>query len=368
VANRIRILFACGGTGGHVFPAIAIAEEIEKKNSQIEILFVGTKNKIESRIVPERKFRFQTIWISGLQRNLSLTNLLFPLKVLVSLLQSFFILKKFRPSVVVGTGGYVCGPVVSVASLLNIPTVIHEQNSYPGITTRLLSKRATQVHLTFKVANNYLQRSDNIFVTGNPTRAELDTVNREEAMKYFGFDSSIEKKTLLVVGGSLGASTLNNAIVNLLDELTKNNVRLIWQTGKHQAKELQKISLKYSKNDLWLSAFIERMDYAYAIADMVLCRSGATTIAEITRLGKAAILVPYPFATANHQEENTKVLVKENAAEMILDKNVSTDLSEKIILLLNNDLRRKELETNCKRLGNPNAAKDIAEYVLKLAS
>jgi UDP-N-acetylglucosamine--N-acetylmuramyl-(pentapeptide) pyrophosphoryl-undecaprenol N-acetylglucosamine transferase len=368
VTKRVKILFAGGGTGGHLFPAIAIAEYIKKDFPETEILFVGTRNKIEANVVPQKGFVFQTIWISGLQRKLSFSNFLFPLKVIVSLMQSFFIIKKFHPNVVVGTGGYVCGPIVYVASLLKIPTVIHEQNSFPGMTTRLLSNKATQVHLTFEAARKYLKQTENIFVTGNPTRAELDNVNREDAIKYFGFDSYVEKKTLLVFGGSLGASAINNAVVNLLDELVQNNVRIIWQTGKNQIEELQKVSLNYSKNDLWISPFIERMDYAYAIADVVLCRSGATTLAEITRLGKASILVPYPFAAANHQVENANVLVSESAAEMLLEKNISTELREKIFSLLNNDEQRKELETNCRRLGKPNAGKEIAESIIALSN
>jgi len=368
VNKHLKIIFAGGGTGGHLFPALAIAEEVKNINPNAEILFLGTKGKIEANVVPKKGFRFQTIWISGFQRKFSLSNFLFPLKVFVSLMQSFFIIKKYQPNVVVGTGGYVCGPVAYVASLLNIPTLIHEQNSFPGITTRLLSSNATQVHLTFEVARKFLKRKDNIIVSGNPTRGELDNVNREDALKYFGFDSNNEKKTLLVFGGSLGAQTLNKAVLNLLDELDKNNIRLIWQTGKTQIEELQNGSLRYSKNELWISPFIERMDFAYAASDVVLCRSGATTLAELTRLGKASILVPYPFAAANHQVENAKMLLSENAAEMILDNNVSVELREKIFSLLNNDERRKELETNCKRLGKPNAGKEIAEHVIALAN
>jgi len=368
VNKALKIIFAGGGTGGHLFPAIAIAEEVKQLEPNAEILFVGTKGKIEANVVPKKGFQFHTIWIAGFQRKFSVSNFLFPLKVIVSLFQSYSIIKNFRPNIVVGTGGYVCGPIVYVASLLNIPTVIHEQNSFPGVTTRMLSNKATQVHLTFESAKKFLKRTDNVFVSGNPTRAELDNVNTEEALKYFGFDVHSDKKTLLVFGGSLGAATINNAVLNLLEELVKSNIRIIWQTGKNNVAEISSDVSKYLRHEIWIYPFIERMDFAYACADVVLCRSGATTLAEITRLGKASILIPYPFAAANHQEENAKVLLNENAAEMILDKNISTELREKIFSLLNDDERRKELETNCKRLGKPNAGKVIAESVIALAN
>lgn len=358
----VRIIFAGGGTGGHLFPAIAIANEIMNVQPDAEILFVGTKHKIEARVVPPLGFKFITIWISGFHRGLKLRNLLFPIKVLVSMVQAYKIIKQFKPSVVVGTGGYVSGPMLRMATMMNVPTLIQEQNSYPGVTTRMLAQKVNEVHLTFESSRKYIPRTEQVFVSGNPVREGLGSVQKNEALTYFGFDGQEQKRTILVFGGSLGAHTINNAVEQHLDELLRQNIRLIWQTGKEDIEHTQ----KYSSSNVWVSAFIDRMDYAYAASDLVICRAGATTIAELTMLGKPAILVPYPRAAANHQVENARSVVQSGAAEMVYDNDVQNKLLPVVCSLLNDD-RLQRMSDRSKKLGMPQAAKNIAQRVLTLA-
>lgn len=358
----MKVLFAGGGTGGHVFPAIAIADEVKKLQPSAEILFVGTKERIESRLIPQKGYMFRTIWISGFRRRLSPDNLLFPVKVLVSLFQSLILLKSEKPDVVVGTGGYVCGPVLYVASLMGIPTVVQEQNSLPGITTRMLSARATEVHLMFESAVHYLKRSDNIRITGNPTREVLGSISRTDALNHFGFSGS--KKTLLVLGGSLGALSINNVVVGCLEKLAHDEIQVIWQTGEQDYKRIAMLTGNLVNVKVY--KFIDTMEYAYAAADLALCRAGAITIAELTRLGVPTIFIPYPYAAANHQVENAKAIVKSNAAVMILDHEADQKTCETILGLIHDETRLKEMHRNSIMLGKPAAAKDIAQSIILL--
>ena len=361
---KLRAIFAGGGTGGHLFPAIAIADELKKLEPDAEILFAGTRDKIEARVVPQKGYMFRSIWISGFHRRLRVSNLWFPLKVLVSMIQSISMMKTFKPDVVVGTGGYVSGPVLRSAILSNVPTLIQEQNSFPGATTRMLSSKVNEVHLTFDSSKKYLKRTDNVSVTGNPTRDDLEGVNRNEALTYFGFNPSEQKKTLLVFGGSLGAHTINMAVQNILKKLSEQNIRVIWQTGKEDLEAMKKNC--ETQNNVWVNAFIDRMDCAYAASDLVLCRAGATTIAELTRLGKPSILVPYPHAAANHQVENAKTLSDAGAATIIYDHELSDTLALALDVIYD-DQRLQQMSDRCKMLGKPGAAREIAKRVLQLA-
>ncbi len=365
VAGPLRVLFAGGGTGGHLFPAIAIADEVRRSVPGAKILFVGTKDKIEARVVPGKGYRFETIWISGFRRSLAPGNLVFPFRVVVSVMQAFSIISRFRPHVVVGTGGYVSGPVLFAASRKGIPTLLQEQNSYPGVTTRMLAKRASEVHITFESSRKYIHRSDSVFVSGNPTRADLEQVDRSEALRYFGFVED-ERKTLLVFGGSLGAHTINQAVEHSLDQVMKHNVRLIWQTGREDFESAQRISFKAPRGSVWIQPFIDRMEYAYAASDLVVCRAGATTIAELTRLGKAAILVPYPFAAANHQVENARSMADAGAAEAIDDDAIAERFSSAVLSILDGE-RLETMRSASRKLGRPYAAKEIAGHILNLA-
>lgn len=357
-----NIVLAGGGTGGHLYPALAIADEIKKLAPTSKILFVGTKDKIEARVVPQRGYDFRTIWISGFHRRLTLNNLLFPVKVLVACLQSFFLIKQHKPDLVVGTGGYVCGPVLSVASWLGIPILVHESNSYPGVTTRLLAHRATKVLVAFEETKRWLKRKDNVELVGTPTRSELGKAERAGALDFFALDPT--KKTVLVFGGSLGATSINTAMVNLLDELQRNNVQLIWQTGQSGFERIR--ATVGNKNIGWIGPYIDRMDYAYAAADVVVCRSGALTIAELTRVGLPAILVPYPHAAADHQTANARTLVEAGAAIMVKDDELQIRLGRELTQLLMNDELRRQMAHASKKLGRPEAGENIARKVLEL--
>ena len=358
--EKLKILIAAGGTGGHVFPAIAIADEIKKLRSNAELLFVGTKGKIESRVVPQRGYVMACIWISGFHRSVRIENLLFPIKVFVSLVQSFFLMKKFQPGIVIGTGGYVCGPVLYVASMLGIPTAVHESNSFPGITTRMLSTRATRIFTAFDATARWLKRKDNIELSGTPTRDVLGTVSREDGIKFFNLDPS--KKTAFVFGGSLGAASINEAVKYLVHDVSDFNIQWIWQTGKTDAV----LAMTTMKN-CWVNTFIDKIEYAYAAADLVVCRAGATTLAELTRLGKASILIPYPYAAADHQTFNAQTLVNAGAAMMIADRDVKMKLKDVLNSILNDDKKRQQMNEASLALGKPNAGREIAQRILELA-
>ena len=365
MASSLRVIFAGGGTGGHLFPALAIADELKKLEPSAKILFVGTKDKLESRVVPSKGYPVRSIWISGFHRSLRPSNLLFPVKVIAAMIQALSIIRKFKPDVVVGTGGYVSGPVLYAATMLKVPTLIQEQNRYPGETTRFLAKRVNEVHLTFEQSKQYLSRADNVFVTGNPTRSDLENMSVTEALKYFRFQRSDNRKTVLVFGGSLGAHTINEAVKKNLDQLLKLNIRVIWQTGEQDYENAKIVCSQYSKEVVWRDAFIDRMDYAYAVSDLVICRSGATTIAELTRLGKPAILVPYPYAVANHQVENAKALSESSAAVVVYDHEISEKMYSTVSSLLNGKTL-SQMSEQSRKLGKPSAARDIAHRVLLL--
>lgn len=365
--TAITVVIAGGGTGGHLYPALAIADEIVRTKPDASITFVGTKEKLEARVVPARGYAFVAIWISGLRRTAAAENLLFPLKVLVALCQSFALLRRLKPDVVVGTGGYVCGPVVFAASVMGIPTLIQEQNSYPGLTTRLLASRATQVHLTFPSSGRYLRRTDNVKVSGNPTRATIGSVRRADGAAYFDLEPA--RKTLLVFGGSLGASSLNQAVMGILPDLRGLGLQLVWQTGEKDFPPVQsgiKRLPEQHRLGIAVRQFIDQMEYAYAAADLVLCRAGATTLAEVTRAGIPSILVPYPHAAADHQTENAKAMVAGNASVLIADSELRARLLPILRELVSNETLLSEMARSARSLGKPYAAADLARAVLEL--
>jgi UDP-N-acetylglucosamine--N-acetylmuramyl-(pentapeptide) pyrophosphoryl-undecaprenol N-acetylglucosamine transferase len=255
--------------------------------------------------------------------------------------------------------------VVFAATTMRVPTLIQDQNSAPGVTTRMLASRVNEVHLTFDRARKSLKRQDNVFVTGNPTRDSLDGVSRDEALKFFGFDASVNAKTILAFGGSLGARTINEAVAGAMTEWIARGYRVIWQTGPGANEELK--SRFAGVQNVRISPFIDRMDFAYAAADLVVCRAGATTIAELTRLGKVSILIPYPFAAANHQVENAKVLVDAGAAKMIVDGDALSMLPSTVTELLDNAAQLAAMGSACRAFGKPNAARVLAERVTSLA-
>lgn len=346
-----------------MFPALAIAEELKKLRPRADFLFIGTRGKIETRVVPDRGYRLTTIWLSGIRRSLAPGNLLVPLKILVAVVQSYMLIRRVKPSVVIGTGGYVCGPILYVASLLGVPTVIHESNSYPGFTTRLLARRVSRVFAAFEDVKRWIPDRQSIEIVGTPTLGSLESASREEALTYFSLDPN--KKTVLIVGGSLGAASINAAIVPLLPKFGDSGIQCIWQTGQGLFSEIR--DRAGSQPPGWIGPFIDRMDLAYAAADVVVCRAGATTIAELTRIGKPAILIPYPYAAADHQTRNAKTLADAGAAVMIADRDVTVHLEKDLFALLQNSAVQTGMVAASRRLGNPNAARRVAEEIVNLA-
>ena len=360
----LTLVFAGGGTGGHLYPALAIADEIKRRHPDAAIIFVGTEGRIESRIVPARGYPLFTIWISGFRRRLSAETVLFPLKVVVALLQSALLLWRKKPDVVIGTGGYVCGPVVAAAQMLGRRTLIQEQNSVPGATTRMLAWRADEVHIAFEGSRRYLRRRDNVRLSGNPTREGIGGVSRTEGAQFFGLDAG--KRTLLVFGGSRGASTINAAMVSLAGSLAGEGVQVVWQTGGEDFETLRRL-LGEPGERVKLYPFIERMECAYAASDLAVCRSGASSLAELTRAGVPSILIPYPYAAADHQTGNAKAMVEAGAALLIPDADAATLLPEAVRGLINDRARLKAMGEAARLLGRPGAAGVLADAVERLA-
>ncbi len=361
--NRPTFIFAGGGTGGHLYPALAVAEEVRALQPTANIVFVGTKDRIEARIVPKHGYPLHTIWAAGLRRAMSFKNLLVPLKMAVSLMQSLTLIGRLKPDAVLGTGGYVSGPVLLGALMKSVPVVIHESNSLPGRTTRLLASKAQKVFCGFEDTARRLKRKDNARVIGTPTRSGLPAANRDEACHAFGLDK--KKTTVLVIGGSQGTRSLNDVILSMAGVLRDSQTQLIWQTGPGQYEEIR-LALGDKKMG-WIGPFIENIGHAYAAADIVLCRAGASTLAEVTRIGKPAILVPYPFAADDHQTHNAQSLVDAGAALMIRDRDLSHRLEESLASLLRNKELRASMTAASRRLGRPEAGKIVAECLLGFA-
>lgn len=355
------MVVAAGGTGGHVFPALAIAEELRILAPTAECWFAGTRDRIEARVVPQQGYPFFPIWISGFQRRKVMTNVLVPIKIMVALVQSLLLLRRLRPDVVLGTGGYVCGPVVAAASLLGIPAFIHESNSYPGITTKLLARRVRRIFTAFDAAARWLPRNAPIVKTGTPVRkALLRAVDRSLARTSFGLDP--EKPTLLILGGSLGAASLNTAAQRALDRFSAAGIQAIWQTGPAHLERIR--SALGNRPSVWIGPFIDSMEKAYAAADLVVSRAGATTLAELTALGKPSVLVPYPFAAEDHQTINARTLADAGAAILLADRDAAEHLAETVLSAFSDRSRLQAMGEAARRLGSPEAATVIARELL----
>ena len=326
-----------------------------------EILFVGTKSKIEGRVVPKLGYGFKSIWIKGFARKFNMENLLFPIKLLVSLVQSLFISFRFKPRVAIGSGGYVAGPAIWGASVLGAKVILMESNSYPGVTTRLLERYADEVNISFEDSKKYLRRPDKIKLTGNPVRSELGSSTKEESKKSFGLDEN--KFTILVLGGSLGAASINEAVAGCVEELENKSLQIIWQTGKNYYHSYKNINLDSVK----ILDFIEDMNKAYSACDLLVARAGATTIAELTVLGIPSILIPSPHVAENHQYYNAKSLADNNAAVLIKDSDVKSLLKDKILEVVANKKLLNSLSENAKRISKPDAANVIAKSAINFA-
>ncbi|MFO7447475.1 MAG: undecaprenyldiphospho-muramoylpentapeptide beta-N-acetylglucosaminyltransferase [Ignavibacteriaceae bacterium] len=359
--NPYKFLFAGGGTGGHLFPAVAVAQKIKSIIPEADILFIGTKSKIEGRVVPELGFKFRSIWIKGFSRKITFGNLLFPLKLMVAMVQSILINMNFRPKVTIGSGGYVSGPAVIAASLMGSKIMILEQNSFPGVTTRMLEKYADEIHVSFESSKKYFKQVNKVFITGNPVRESLSTISREEALQMFKLNP--EKKTVLILGGSLGAGTLNEAAAKSVKMIEAEDINIIWQTGQNYIDKYR----YFGSSGIWVNAFINDMNKAYSACDMVVARAGATTIAELLVLGLPSVLVPSPNVAENHQFYNAKALADNNAAIIIEDKEIKDKFFETVVALINDKEKLDELRRNAKVLSKPDAAEVIARQAIQYA-
>lgn len=360
-----RVIISGGGTGGHIFPALAIAQALQKIEPATELLFVGALGRMEMEKVPAAGYSIVGLNIQGFQRGSIWKNVTLPFKVLKSMWQARNIIKQFKPDVAVGVGGYASGPLLLAARALGIPYLIQEQNSYAGLTNKWLGKQAAKVCVAFAGMEAYFP-AEKIVVTGNPVRKEsVDIANkRAEALEYFGLDAT--KKTILVTGGSLGARTLNQAVLAGLDQLVAADVQVIWQTGKSYFAHInQTMGRKYERK-IHLLEFLNRMDLAYALADLIISRAGAGTIAELCLVQKPMILVPSPNVAEDHQTKNAEALVQHQAAVLVTDLEAPSSLIAVALALLQNEKQCKALAKNCAKLAYATADETIAQEVFKL--
>lgn len=363
----LKVILSGGGTGGHIFPAVSIANEIKKLVPHAEILFVGALGKMEMEKVPAAGYKIIGVPIAGLQRRLTLSNLKLPLLIIKSLLKTRKIINEFKPDVVVGTGGYASGPLLKAATAKGIPALLQEQNSYAGITNKLLSRKASKICVAYEGMEKFFP-PEKIILTGNPVRQDLKNIasKRTEALTYFKLDQ--HKKTILVIGGSLGARTINEAMGAGLQALAEKNIQLIWQTGKGYFATAKKQTEPYAQNNIFAFDFISRMDLAYAAADIVISRAGASSVSELCNLGLASILVPSPNVSEDHQTKNAMALVNKEAAVLVKDQEAGVKLIAGAVDLLGNEEKIKQLSKNISQMAFYDSANVIAKEVLKLAN
>jgi UDP-N-acetylglucosamine--N-acetylmuramyl-(pentapeptide) pyrophosphoryl-undecaprenol N-acetylglucosamine transferase len=357
-----RIIIAGGGTGGHIFPAIAIANAIKKIEPQSEILFVGAKGKMEMEKVPQAGYRIEGLDIAGFNRSSLIKNIGLPFKLLKSFFQVGKIFSDFKPDAAIGVGGYSSFPVLRFAQARGISTFIHEANSFAGKSNRLLSKKATKVFVAIDGMEKFFP-SEKIIISGNPVRAAIveNKISRNDAIAYFNLDPA--KKTLLAVGGSLGAKSINEALDAGLDEFEQNGFQLIWQTGKPYADKGKQRAM--GKQNIWVNDFITDMQYAYAAADVVISRAGAMSVAELCVVKRPVLFVPFPFAAEDHQTVNAKKLVEKKAAMMIKDNEAKERLVSEAIALMKNEALQNEMKENISKLAITDADVRVAIEVLK---
>jgi UDP-N-acetylglucosamine--N-acetylmuramyl-(pentapeptide) pyrophosphoryl-undecaprenol N-acetylglucosamine transferase len=364
-AGGRRIIISGGGTGGHIFPAIAIANALKKLDESNEILFVGANGRMEMEKVPAAGYKIIGLDIQGIQRGSIVKNLQFPVKLLNSVRKSVKIIKDFKPDAAVGVGGYASGPLLYAASIKGIPYLIQEQNSYAGITNKWLGKKASKICVAYDGMEQFFPASK-IIKTGNPIRKDSVNIAGKQMQALELLKLSAFKKTILVTGGSLGARTLNNSILAGLDKIIAADVQLIWQTGKFYYKSIiEKLGEDYHP-DIRIMEFVNRMDLAYAAADVIISRAGAGTIAELCVIKKPVILVPSPNVAEDHQTKNALALLKDNAAVFIPDRDAEAKLVDKALELLNDKDKQKTLSTNIGKLAMPDADEVIAKEVMKI--
>ncbi len=364
--KKLKIIISGGGTGGHIFPAISIAKALQQKVPECELLFIGAKDRMEMQKIPQAGYEIIGLPVQGLVRKITIKNIGVAINLFKSLMQAEKILKTFKPDVVIGVGGFASGPVLYKAARMKIPVLIQEQNSYAGITNKLLAKKAHKICVAYEGMDKYFP-AEKLVLTGNPVRKDImQKIDHIEAFKYFNLKPTY--KTLLVLGGSLGAKTINLSIASGLDKLLENGIQVIWQTGKYYINEATKISEENKSKLLCVKEFINRMDYAFTIADVVISRGGAGTISELCLTGKPVILVPSPNVAEDHQTKNAMALVKKEAAIMVSDNEAINALCDNAIRLMNNEGRLYQLSANIKKMAFLNSDEKIADEILKLVN
>jgi UDP-N-acetylglucosamine--N-acetylmuramyl-(pentapeptide) pyrophosphoryl-undecaprenol N-acetylglucosamine transferase len=356
-----RIIISGGGTGGHIYPAIAIAQEIKRRQSNADILFVGAKHRMEMQMVPKAGFKIIGLWISGYQRIISLSNLLFPIKLIISLIKARTIIKKHKPHIVIGTGGFASAPLLKMANNLKYPTVIQEQNSYAGVTNKWVSKEADAICVAYDKMERYFPK-EKIFWTGNPVRGNLltNSLSRQDALKKFKLKA--DKQCILVIGGSLGARTINQTMAKQLDTIKSLNCNLIWQCGGFYHEDYK----HFDEENIRVLKYIDDMQAAYASADVIISRAGAGSVSELCIVGKPVIFIPSPNVAEDHQNKNAQSITAHEAAISIEEKDLDERFENQLKDLLADKSKQKQLSKNIKKLAKPNATKDIVDIVERL--
>jgi UDP-N-acetylglucosamine--N-acetylmuramyl-(pentapeptide) pyrophosphoryl-undecaprenol N-acetylglucosamine transferase len=359
----MKVIISGGGTGGHIYPAVAIANELKAQRPDAEILFVGALGKMEMEKVPKEGYQIIGLPIAGFNRSNLLANLSFPFKLIKSLFMAYRIVKSFKPDVAVGVGGFASGPTLKIANFLGVKSLVQEQNSYAGVTNKILAKKAQKVCVAYPDMDQFFEKNKVVF-TGNPVRNDmlLSGIIKGDAKRHFGLDST--KPTVLVIGGSLGALSINKAIQNGITVLLSNGIQVIWQTGKGYIEEAKKTTAGLA--GVYVSDFIYEMDKAYAAADVVVSRAGALSVSELSLVGKAAILVPFPYAAEDHQTKNAESLSKKEAAILLPDSEVNDNLILTVTLLINDHAKVNAMETAIKAFAKPNAAKEIVNQIIRI--
>ena len=360
--RQFKFIISGGGTGGHIYPAISISNELKLRYPNSKIVFVGARDRMEMQIVPKHGFEIIGLWISGFTRSLSLKNFIFPIKLLASLLRSLFIIKNNKPDVVIGTGGFASGPILYIASLFGIPTLIQEQNSYPGITNKILAKRASKICVAYDNLDRFFDKNK-LILTGNPVRSDLQNLAIDSVGAALNFGLEENKKTLLIIGGSNGSREINKLIFNNLNLFESLNIQLLWQCGKIYFEQYK--NLNNNKN-IKVYDFIDKMNLAYEVADIIISRAGASSISELCIVGKPVIFLPSPNVAEDHQSKNALSLVNNKAALMIEEKNMNKDFKNSFSELINDKELQNELSRNIKKQAKINATRDIVNEIEKL--
>ncbi|WP_421807876.1 undecaprenyldiphospho-muramoylpentapeptide beta-N-acetylglucosaminyltransferase [Flagellimonas sp.] len=359
--DNYRFILSGGGTGGHIYPAVAIANELKRRYPDAKFLFVGAKDKMEMEKVPQAGYEIKGLWISGLQRKLTLKNLMFPFKVISSLLEARNTVKQFKPHVAIGTGGFASGPLLRMAQRAGVPCVLQEQNSFAGITNKLLAAKAEKICVAYDGMERFFPK-EKIVKTGNPIRTDLVAVskNKEEALDFFGLKG--DKKTVLVLGGSLGALRINQLIEKELDFFAKQNLQVLWQCGKLYYEAYK----KHDSDTVKVMAFVNRMDLAYAAADVIISRAGAGSVSELCLVGKPVIFIPSPNVAEDHQTQNAKALVSKDAAIMLKEDELDAEFETNFSNLMGSEALQEKLGKNIRKMAMPKATEHIVDEIEKL--